>query len=59
MRHWKVAPASVEVKAKVGVLSLVGPVGPESIVVCGGEASTPPAPNAAMPLGVPTPVGPS
>ncbi len=34
--HSKLEPASLEEKVKVGVLSLVTPVGPESIVVCGG-----------------------
>jgi hypothetical protein len=31
--HWKVEPASLDAKPKVGVLSFVGPSGPESIVV--------------------------
>ena len=39
IRHWKPVPCSLE-KPKLGVGSLVGPEGPESIVVCGGEVST-------------------
>ena len=34
--HSKLEPGSEEEKAKVGVASLVGPEGPESIVVLGG-----------------------
>ena len=37
--HSKVAPSSLE-NANVGVESFVGPLGPESIVVSGGEVST-------------------
>ena len=40
MRHLKVEPVSVESKEKVGVLSLVVPVGPPVIVVFGGAVST-------------------
>ena len=40
-RHSKVEPASVEVKVKVGVVSVVGPEGPELIVVSGGLVSVP------------------
>ena len=39
MRHWNVEPASVEVNAKVGVVSLVGS-GPAVIVVSGAMVST-------------------
>ena len=39
MRHSKVALASEE-NVKFAVLSLVGPLGPESIVVCGAIVST-------------------
>ena len=35
IRHSKVEPGSLEENVKVGVLSAVGPVGPESIVVWG------------------------
>ena len=38
-RHWKEDPASVDVKAKAGVESVVGPDGPEMIVVSGGVVS--------------------
>ena len=38
IRHWKVAPGSLE-KAKLGVESLPGPAGPESIVVSGAAVS--------------------
>src|SRR5204863_8678563 len=38
-RHWKVDPLSLEVKANVGVVSLVGPVGPEPMVVLGAVVS--------------------
>jgi hypothetical protein len=38
-RHSKLDPASDEVKAKVGVVSLVGPEGPESTEVSGGVVS--------------------
>ena len=37
----KVDPAAEEWKVKVGVESLVGPLGPESIVVCGGIPADP------------------
>ncbi len=41
IRHSKVAPgSSFEEKVKVGVVSLVGPLGPVSIVVCGAVVST-------------------
>ncbi len=40
MRHLKVEPVSVESKEKVGVLSLVAPVGPAVIVVFGAAVST-------------------
>ena len=40
MRHSKVEGVSAEVKVNVGVGSLVGPAGPESIVVCGVFVST-------------------
>ena len=39
-RHWKVEFCSLEVKPKVGVESLVGPLGPEEIVVFGAVTST-------------------
>ena len=39
-RHSKLAPASPEEKPKVGVVSVVRPLGPESIVVFGGVVST-------------------
>jgi hypothetical protein len=39
-RHWNVEPDSDEVNAKVGVESLVGPLGPELIVVFGAWVST-------------------
>ena len=39
-RHWKLAPGSLEEKPKVGVESLVGPCGPEVIVVFGAWVST-------------------
>ena len=39
MRHSKVEPASVEVNVKVGVLSLVVPVGPPVMLVSGGVRS--------------------
>ena len=59
-RHSKVDPPSLEVNEKVGVESFVGLLGAEVIVVCGGVVSTlPPAAKAAVPFGVPTPVGPS
>src|ERR687895_580307 len=48
-RHWKPAPASLE-NPKVGVESLVSPVGPESIVVCGAAVSTANARLAAPPV---------
>jgi hypothetical protein len=66
-RHAKVDPASVAVKANVGVESLVGPFGPEPMVVSGavvsaggsivqvrvaGEASTLPAASVARTLNV-------
>ena len=38
-RHWNVDPLSLEVNANVGVLSFVGPVGPEPIVVLGAVVS--------------------
>ena len=38
-RHWKVDPLSLAVNAKVGVLSLVVPVGPDVIVVSGAVVS--------------------
>ena len=38
-RHWKVEPASFEAKEKVGVASLVGPLGPEVMVASGGVVS--------------------
>jgi hypothetical protein len=38
-RHSKIELASLEVKANVGVLSLVVPVGPEVIVVSGADVS--------------------
>ena len=38
-RHWNVDPLSLAVNAKVGVLSLVGPLGPEPMVVSGGVVS--------------------
>ena len=38
-RHWNVDPLLLEVKAKVGVESSVGPVGPEPIVVLGAVLS--------------------
>ena len=38
-RHWNVDPLSLAVNANVGVLSLVGPVGPEPIVVLGAVVS--------------------
>ena len=37
--HWNVDPLSLEVNAKVGVLSVVVPVGPELIVVSGAVVS--------------------
>ena len=39
-RHRKVEPGSLEQNVKVGVLSGVGPEGPEVIVVCGRTVST-------------------
>ena len=39
-RHWKVEPDSVELKTKVGVASLSGSAGAESIVVSGLTLST-------------------
>ena len=39
-RHLKVEPDSLDVNVKVGVLSVVGPEGPELIVVWGGTVST-------------------
>jgi hypothetical protein len=39
-RHWKVAPASLDVKRKVGVRSVVLPDGPALIVVLGAWVST-------------------
>ena len=39
-RHSKVEPASEEEKVKVGVGSLVPPLGPPVIVVSGGTVST-------------------
>ena len=39
-RHWKVELGSLEVKPKVGVESLVGPLGPEEIVVLGPVESS-------------------
>ena len=38
-RHVNVEPASVEVKPNAGVASLVGPLGPEVIVVSGAVVS--------------------
>jgi hypothetical protein len=38
-RHWKVEPPSDEVKANVGVASVVIPLGPEPIVVFGAVVS--------------------
>ena len=38
-RHWNAAPLSLAVKAKVGVLSVVVPVGPDVIVVFGAVVS--------------------
>ena len=38
--HWNVDPDSSEEKVKVGVVSGVVPVGPESIVVLGAVVST-------------------
>jgi hypothetical protein len=38
-RHWKSEPASEEEKAKVGVGSLIVPLGPELIVVLGANDS--------------------
>ena len=38
-RHSKLDPGSEEEKPKTGLVSLVVPDGPESIVVCGGVAS--------------------
>ena len=38
-RHWNVEPLSLAVNANVGVVSLVGPVGPEPIVVSGAVVS--------------------
>src|SRR5688500_16993326 len=40
MRHWKLEPASVEEKAKVGVASPVGPLGPGTMVVGGAVGTT-------------------
>src|SRR5918996_2295943 len=48
-RHWKFAPGSLE-NPNVGVESLVNPVGPESIVVCGAAVSTVIARLAAAPV---------
>ena len=39
-RHSKVEPGSEDEKLKAGVSSLVRPLGPESIVVCGAVVST-------------------
>ena len=39
-RHWNVDPAWLEVKLKVGVLSVVAPVGPAVIVVWGAAESS-------------------
>ena len=36
IRHWKVEPASLEENPNVGVVSLVEPPGPETIVVGAG-----------------------
>src|SRR3954452_5702307 len=38
--HWNVAPGSFELNAKLGVLSLIGPLGPDVMCVSGGVAST-------------------
>ena len=38
-RHWKLDPASVELKSKLAEVELVVPLGPESIVVSGGVVS--------------------
>jgi hypothetical protein len=38
--HWKLEPGSLDENAKLGVGSVVGPLGPESIVVSGGMLST-------------------
>jgi hypothetical protein len=38
-RHWKVDPDSEEMNVKVGVVSLVVPVGPPVMVVCGSTVS--------------------
>ena len=38
--HWKVAPGESEMKVKVGVGSLVAPLGPSVIVVVGAVRST-------------------
>jgi hypothetical protein len=38
-RHWKVEPASFEVNLKVGVGSLVGPLGPDVMLAWGGVVS--------------------
>ena len=38
--HSKLAPVSGELNPKVGVLSLVGPVGPEVMLVSGPAVST-------------------
>jgi hypothetical protein len=38
-RHWKVEPLSLELNPNAGVGSLVGPLGPEVMVVCGGVVS--------------------
>ena len=37
--HWKLDPASLEVKEKLGEVELVGLAGPEVIVVSGGVRS--------------------
>ena len=39
-RHWKLEPASSELNPNVGVGSLMGPEGPESIAVTGATVST-------------------
>src|SRR5437016_1807083 len=39
-RHWKVEPDSLDVNVNVGALSVVGPEGPEVIVVSGATVST-------------------
>jgi hypothetical protein len=40
MRHSNEDPSSDDVNSQSGVLSVVGPSGPDVIVVCGGAVST-------------------